>query len=122
VKKPLIFKPHEKFLVLELMPSGVNGLFLSVDEDRNLLFEKFVRNIDLKKFFKSPMRRATQQSWEGNYLFKGHRRVIAVADSTLATTIPIPVNLVRETGAERTEISVPELENMIAQEQAKIFN
>lgn len=122
MKKPLIFKPHEKFLVLELMPSGVNGLFLSVDEDRNLLFEKFVRNIDLKKFFKSPMRRATQQSWEGNYLFKGHRRVIAVADSTLATTIPIPVNLVRETGAERTEISVPELENMIAQEQAKIFN
>ena len=104
------------------MPSGVNGLFLSVDEDRNLIFEKFVRNLDLKKFFRSPMRRATQQSWEGNYIFKGHRKVIAVADSTLSTTIPIPVDLERETGAERAEISVPELENMIAQEQAKIFN
>ena len=122
MKKPLIFKPHEKFLVLELMPSGVNGLFLSVDDDRTLIFEKFMRNIDLKKFFRSPMRRATQQSWEGNYLFKGHRKVIAVADSSLATTIPIPVDLVREQGAERTEIGVPELENMIAQEQAKIFN
>ena len=122
MKKPLIFKPREKFLVLELMPSGVNGLFLSVDEDRNLIFEKFKRNIDLKKFFRSPMRRATQQSWEGNYLFKGHRKVIAVADSTLATTIPIPVDLVREASTVHMGISVPELENMIAQEQAKIFN
>ncbi|MDR3582394.1 MAG: hypothetical protein P4L67_03940 [Candidatus Pacebacteria bacterium] len=122
MKKPLIFKPHEKFLVLEIMPSGVNGLFLSVDEDRNLIFEKFVRNIDLKKFFRSPVRRATQQSWEGNYLFKGHRKVIAVADSSLATTIPIPVDLVREPADAHIEISVPELENLIAQEMAKIFN
>lgn len=122
MKKPLIFKPREKFLILELMPSGVNGLFLSVDDDHNLIFEKLVRNIDLRKFFRSPMRRVTQQSWEGNYLFKGHRKVIAVADSTLATTIPIPVDLVREPGAEHAGITVPELENMIAQEQAKIFN
>ena len=122
MKKPLLFKPHEKFLVLEIMPLGVNGLFLSVDEDRTLIFEKFVRNIDLKKFFRSPVRRATQKSWEGNYFFKGHRKVIAVADSTLATTIPIPVDLVREAADARLEISVPELENLIAQEMAKIYN
>lgn len=104
------------------MPSGVNGLFLSVDDERNLIFEKFVRNIDLKKFFRSPVRRATQKSWEGNYLFKGHRKVIAVADSTLATTIPIPVDLIREPADAHLEISVPELENLIAQEMAKIYN
>ena len=68
------------------------------------------------------MRHATQQSWEGNYFFKGHRKVIAVADLTLATTIPIPVDLVRESSTVHMGISVPELENMIAQEQAKIFN
>ncbi len=82
MKKPLIFKRREKFLVLEIMPSGVNGIFLSVDDERNLIFEKLVRNIDLKKFFRSPLRSVTQKSWEGNYLFNGHRKVIAVADSS----------------------------------------
>ncbi len=104
------------------MPSGVNGLFLSVDDDHALIFEKFVKGIDLETFFRSPVRRATQQSWEGEYFFKGHRKVIAVADSTIATTIPIPVELVREAADEEAGIAVPELENMIAQEMAKIFN
>jgi hypothetical protein len=122
VKKLQLFKPREKFLVLAIGPSGADGLFLSVDEDRNIIFEKRVRDLDLKKFLASPMRNMTQKSWEGAYLFKSHRKVIAVADSSLATTIPIPLDLPREAGAEKAEIVLPEMENMIAQAMGKIFN
>ena len=122
MKKPTLFKPREKFLVLAIGPSGADGLFLSVDEDRNIIFEKRTKNIDLKKFFASPMRSITQKSWEGNYFFKAHRKVIAAVDSSLATTIPIPLDLTREYGAERTEVVLPELENLIAQAMGKIFN
>jgi hypothetical protein len=122
MKKPILFKPHEKFLVLAIGSAGVDGLFLSVDEDRNIIFEKRVKNLDLKKFLASPMRSVTQKSWEGAYFFKSHRKVIAVADSSLATTIPIPLDLPREPGAEKSEVVLPELENMIAQAMGKIFN
>jgi len=122
VKKLKLFKPREKFLVLAVGPAGTDGLFLSVDEDRNIIFEKRVKNIDLKKFFASPMRNVTQKSWEGAYLFKSHRKVIAAVDSSLATTIPIPLDLPREHGAEHTEVVLPELENLIAQAMGKIFN
>jgi hypothetical protein len=116
------FAPREKFLVLEVMPSGVNGLFMHVDENHELVFEKLERGMELAKFFRKPWRRATQQAWEGEYLFKNHRKVIAVAGPTLATTIPIPISLAREAADAKHEITVPELENLIAQEMAKIFN
>jgi hypothetical protein len=122
VKKPTLFKLREKFLVLAIGPAGADGLFLSVDEDRNIIFEKRVKHIDLKKFFASPMRSMTQKSWEGNYFFKAHRKVIAAVDSSLATTIPIPLDLPREHGAEHSEVVLPELENLIAQAMGKIFN
>ena len=107
--------------MLAIDPAGVDGLFLSVDEDRNIILEKRVKNLDLKKFLASPMRSVTQKSWEGDYFFKSHRKVIAVADSSLATTIPIPLDLPREPGAEKSEVVLPELENMIAQAMGKIF-
>ena len=122
MKKHNLFKPREKFLVLAVGPAGTDGLFLSVDEDRNIVFEKRVKDIDLKKFFASPMRNVTQKSWEGNYFFKAHRKVIAAVDSSLATTIPIPLDLSREHGTEHTEVILPELENLIAQAMGKIFN
>ncbi len=104
------------------MPSGANGLFFSIDDEHNLVFEKFVRGIDLRRFFARPWRRAAQQSWEGEYLFKDRRRVMAVADPSRATTIPIPVEFAREPSDVKLPITVPELENRIAQETAKIFN
>jgi hypothetical protein len=122
VKKPHLFKPREKFLVLEITPAGANGLFLSVDDERNLIFEKFAKGIDLKKFLKSPVRSVTQSSWEGEYFFKSHRKVIVAADPALATTIPVPLTLSREQGSEKTEIVLAELENMIAQAMQRIFN
>ena len=122
MKKPALFKPREKFLVLEIAPGGVNGLFLSVDDERDLLFEKFVEDIDLKKFLKSPVRSIVQRSWEGEYLFKGHRKAIVAADSALATTIPVPLSLPREAGTGKAAIMLAELENMIAQAMGKVFN
>jgi hypothetical protein len=122
MKKPNLFRPREKFLVLAVGPAGTDGLFLSVDEDRNIVFERRVKDIDLKKFFASPMRNVAQKSWEGNYFFKAHRKVIAAVDSSLATTIPIPLDLTREHGTEHSEVALPELENLIAQEMGKIFN
>ena len=122
MKKFNLFKQREKFLVLAIGSAGVDGLFLGVDEDRNIIFEKYAKHLDLKKYLASPMRNVAQKSWEGNYFFKAHRKVIAVADSSLATTIPIPLDLPRESGAERIEVILPELENMIAQAMGKIFN
>jgi hypothetical protein len=118
---PLALPAREKFLVLEIVAEGVNGMFLSLDEDRAIVIEKYVRGIDLAKFLGRPWRRATQQAWEGEYLFKDHRRVIAVADSALATTMPIPVTLVRDPSDVKLPLTVAELENLIAQEMAKIF-
>ena len=122
IKKAGLFRPREKFLILELTSSGTNGLFLGVDEEKNIIVEKLAKDIDLKKFFHSPLRRVTQQSWEGEYFFKSHRKVIAVADADIATTIPIPLTLHREREAVNDQIFLPELENLVAQAMGKIFN
>jgi hypothetical protein len=122
VRKSTLFKPREKFLVLAIGPLGTDGLFLSVDEDRNIVFEKRVHNLDIKKFFTSSVRSLTQRTWEGNYFFKAHRKVIAAVDSTLATTIPISLDLPRDPGTGKSEIVLPEIENLIAQAMGKVFN
>ena len=41
--------------------------------------------------------------------------MIAVADADIATTIPVPLTLDREPGTAEEPISLPEIENMIAQ-------
>ncbi len=116
------FRPREKFLILEITPTGTNGLFLSVDEGRNVAVEKFVRQDNLKKFLRTPARRISETTWEGEHLFRSRRRVVAVADAALATTIPIPLALPRERANAKTKLTIAELENLIAQAMAKIFN
>ncbi|MGC9599573.1 MAG: hypothetical protein ABSE18_04275 [Minisyncoccia bacterium] len=116
------FRPREKFLILEITPKGTNGLFLSVDEGRNVVTEKFVRQDNPKKFLRTPARRVSETTWEGKHLFRSRRRVVAVADAALATTIPIPLALPRERANAKTKITIAELENLIAQAMAKIFN
>ncbi len=94
---------------------------MHISKDRKLVFEKFEQNIDIKKFLKSPARRVTQAHWEGAYVFKGHRRIVAAADSSLATTIPIPLTLERESGMHALRITVSELEEGISQAMTKIL-
>jgi hypothetical protein len=120
-KTKRLLAPREKFLVLEVTPAGTNALFLSVDEDRTLTIEKTVHHADLKKFLNSPFRRVTQKSWEGKYLFKSRRKVIVSADPSLATTMPIPLDLSRDRVKWKDEISLDELENVIAQAMQKVF-
>lgn len=117
-----LFRPREKFLILEITPKGTNGLFLSVDEDRNVIFEKMANGVPLAKLLKTPARRLSEKAWEGKKFWNGRRRVVAVADSSLATTIPIPLELAREHASVKNKINVAELENMIAQAMAKVFN
>jgi hypothetical protein len=122
IKKIDLFKPKEKFLILEITPAGTNGLFLSVDEERNLIFEKFVTGLNLRKFLSSPVRTVSQKTWEGKYFFKSHRKVIVSADSSLATTVPVPLEFIRNPAEAKEEIILPEIENLIAQSMGKIFN
>jgi hypothetical protein len=113
----------EKFLILEILPDKANGLFLTVNEDRTITLEKYIEGSNLKKLLASPLRRLTQKSWEGKYFFKKRRRkIVATADSDVATTIPLPLELMREKSDAPHEISLAELENLIAQAMGKIFN
>jgi hypothetical protein len=116
-----LFRPKEKFLILEIAPNGTSGLFMSIDEDRNLVFERLEKKINVKTFLKSPIRNVSQRSWEGHYLFKSHRKIIAAADSTLATTIPVPLDLKRESHVHGS-ITMVEFENLFAQAMTMIFN
>ncbi|HVO28628.1 MAG TPA: hypothetical protein VMT81_01445 [Candidatus Paceibacterota bacterium] len=116
-----LLAPREKFLVLEITPDGTNALFLGVDEDRGLVFEKTIPKADLARLLRSPLQRISQKSWEGEYFFKSHRKIIVSADPSLATTMPIPLELSRERARWKEEITLDELENLIAQAMAKIF-
>jgi hypothetical protein len=116
------FTPREKFVILEILPTETNGFFLSVDDDRNLIFEKQVTGLDLAKSLGTPSLGIAQKSWEGQYLFKSHRKVIAIASSDVATTIPVPLDLHRESSVAKDVLTLPEFENLIAQAMAKIFN
>ena len=109
-------------MVLDITPRSTNALFLGVDADHNLTLEKFLEDINLKKFLQSPFRRVTQKSWEGNYLFNRLRRkIIVTTDPTVATTISIPLDLSRERDRAKEEITLEELENLIAQAMSKVF-
>jgi len=116
------FKSREKFLIVEILPGNrAHGLFLGVDEDRNLRFEKFLRHADLRKLVASPARKIEEKKWEGKHLFDKRRRVIAVADPLIATTIPVPMELERALHLQAGKITLLELEDLIAQAMKKIF-
>ncbi len=108
--------------MLEIGPRGTDGLFLSVDEDRNITLEKLIEGAPLERFLASPARKLAQKSWEGKHLFDGRRRVVAAAGPSLATTIPVPLALARDHANRKTRITIAELENLIAQAMARVFN
>jgi hypothetical protein len=118
----VLFRPKEKFLILEIAPKGTSGLFLSIDENRALVFEKLEKKINIKQFLKSPVKNVFQKSWEGNYLFKSHRKIIAAVDPALATTIPVPLDLKRESQAQKGGITMVEFENLFARAMTMIFS
>lgn len=121
-----LFRPREKFLVLEIGPKTATGWFLTVDEDRNIIFERRATRRDLKDFFKfsrSPVENILEKAWEGNHIFKRTRRqVIAAASPDVATTVPIPMEIEREPRVAKSRIMLAEVEGLAAQGMQKIFN
>ena len=112
----------ENFLILDIAPAGTNGLFLHMTGDREVVLEKFERDIDLGKFLASPVRRMAQASWEGQYLFDGHRKILAAADSSLATTIPMPFTFCRGADRRLRPITLEELDDQIGQMMPKLVS
>ena len=70
----------------------------------------------------SPFRRAAQASWEGEYFFDRRRKIIAAADATLATTIPIPLLWHREAERAQVPLALEELDDHIGQAMPKIVS
>lgn len=95
---------------------------MSIDEERNLIFEKLEKKINVKKIIRSPIRNISRRSWEGHYLFRSHRKIIAAVDPKLATTIPVPLDLKREPHMQNSRVSMVEFENSFAQAMTMIFN
>jgi hypothetical protein len=112
---------EEKFLVFDIAEGNANALFLRVDRDRNLTIEKFERGVDLKKFLGSVMQKIANASWEGAHVFNARRRILAVADSALATTMPIPLEFSRGPSVSDRRLTHFELEETISQAMVKII-
>jgi hypothetical protein len=111
----------EKFLIVDVSPSGTSALFLDFDERRELVFKKIATNIDLKKFLAVQAGSVFQKSWEGNYFFNSRRRLVVLADAELATTIPVPQVFKRDALLEDKPITLGEAEDWFARAMAKIF-
>ena len=111
----------EKFLSLDIRPDRTSGLYFEFTRDRVIRIEKFEPQIDLAKFLKAPSHRAAQASWEGKYFFAGRRKIVAAADPSLTTTIPIPFAYRREPTRHDRPLSIDELDDQIAQALPKIL-
>jgi hypothetical protein len=111
----------EKFLIVDVAPSGASALCLDFDERRELVFKKVAENIDLKKFLASQAGSIFQKSWEGNYFFNSRRRLMVLADATLATTIPVPLDFKRDGASGKEPITLGEAEEWFARAMAKVF-
>ncbi|MGB7957586.1 MAG: hypothetical protein WCF77_01960 [Minisyncoccia bacterium] len=112
---------NEKFLILNVEPGNVSALFLDFNEQRELIFEKISEHIDLRTFLKSQARSISQRSWEGNYFLNSRRRLVVLADATLATTIPVPLDFKRETTQASAPITEDEMDDWLHRSMAKIF-
>jgi hypothetical protein len=104
------WRPKEKFLLLEIKPQKSSGLFLSVDEEKNIGLEKVWDNSVFEKYRKS----------KTNRLLK--RKIIVSADPSLAATVSFPVELKREQENYSQPISAVELENLLSQAIGRVFN
>ena len=103
------FENREKYLVLEVGEKNTSGFLLRLDQDKEIVFEKFWENFFWTKI--SRRFRRHLEKW----------KVIVVASPSLATTIVLPIELEREDGLMKSPLSSIELENLLAQATARIF-
>ena len=110
----------EKFLALDITRGGANGLYFSIDADRRIDIEKFEKGLNLVKFLKSPFRRAAHASLEGEYVFNGHRTLVAGASTDIATTVPVPLSWRRDPERQALPVALDELDDQIGRVFPKI--
>lgn len=110
IKLPLIDYSREKFLILEVYPNVTRGLLVSLDQDKKLKLEKVWSNFSWSNLSKRFRQKITK--WN----------VIVSASPLLAVTTVIPIKLEREKNSHTSPISPGELEDLLAQATAKIFN
>ncbi len=110
IRLPFIDYSREKFLLLEVYPSGTRGLLISIDQEKKINLEKV-----WSSFSWSNLSRHFRQKIIG-------WNVIVSASPVLAVTTVIPVKLEREKNSLASPILAGELENLLAQATAKIFN
>jgi hypothetical protein len=111
----------EKFLIVDVSSRGASALFLNFNEQRELVFEKIIKNIDFKKFLTSQARSIFQRSWEGKYFFNSRRKLVVLAGADLTTTIPVPLDFKRDVSIADEPITISEAEDWFARATAKIF-
>ncbi len=111
----------EKFLIIDIVPRMTSALFLDFNERRELIVGKIIENLDLKRFLSLQAKSIFQKSWEGKNFFDSRRKLVVLADATLATTIPVPLDLKREAARAKRPVTLGEVENWFARMTAKIF-
>jgi hypothetical protein len=105
-----IFEKQENFLIIEVNSASTTGLLIGLSEEKNITLKKYWPEFSLSKFYRRFRRRL--EKW----------KIIVVAEPSLALTTIIPVKLDRELELVKEPISASELENMLAQATAKVFN
>lgn len=112
----------EKFLIVNIGSDGFGALFLDFDERRELIFKKTIDGKDFKEFLSAQAGSIFQKSWEGKYFFNSHRRLVVLADTSLATTLPVPLDFRRDEEIKNEPITLGEVEDWFARATAKIFS
>lgn len=108
--KLTLLPKREKTLVLEILPQKTRGLLLSIEPDKNIKLEKFWENFSWSHL--SRKLRHHIQNW----------KIVIAADPSLAVTLMFPIKMTREVERIKEPVSAVEIENLLAQATARVFN
>jgi hypothetical protein len=118
---PVRSSSRERFLIVNVEPKEFGALFLDFDERREMVFRRTISGNDFREFLSGQAKSIFQRSWEGNYFFSTRRRLVVLADASLATTIPVPLDFKRDRDRVNESITMVEVEDWFARATAKIF-
>ncbi len=105
-----LWKPRERFLILDIAPKKTQWLLLSVDEEKNIVPEKFWDDFSF------------EEAQSKKFAKLGKRKLIVSADPSLTAVISFPVEFQRGPEISSHAITSEELENMFSQAIGKVFN
>lgn len=100
----ILRRGKEKFLLLEIAPKRTSGVLVSVDEDKNIIPEKFWEDFSFGKFASDPIEGLRKKS------------VIVGVDPAFATTLTSPFSITRREEEALRPLSFLELEGLFQKE------